>query len=98
VVDGDDCLALIHRAALANAVDADTYARAVAETASTGLTLDDAIHEQLTQARQFLASQHENSRELWDPELIASLNAFDEAIRAADERPCSGKGTAGTPA
>jgi hypothetical protein len=82
------CLSLIQSAAQAMAVDSDTYARVVTQPTNGG-TVDDVIHEQLTQARLFVASQYEKTGKLSDPELVTTLKAFDTAIRMAETRPCS---------
>jgi hypothetical protein len=84
------CLTLIQTAAQAMAVDSDTYARVVAQPEGAR-TVDDAIHEHLTQARLFLASQSEKTGSLADADVIARLDALDTAIYMADTRPCSGR-------
>jgi hypothetical protein len=89
------CLTLIQTAAQAMAVDSDTYARVVAQPEGAR-TVDDAIHEHLTQARLFLASQSEKTGSLADADVIARLDALDSAIYMADTRPCSGSPVAGS--
>jgi hypothetical protein len=83
------CLTLIQTAAQAMAVDSDTYARVVVQPEGAR-TVDDVIHEHLTQARLFLVSQSEKTRSLGDADVIARLDALDTAIYLADARPCSG--------
>jgi hypothetical protein len=88
---GPACLGLIQSAARAMGVDPDIYALVIADTAGPGRSVDNAIHAQLSQARQFLTSQHPNG-ETADPDLIASIDEFDAAMAAADAKPCTSPG------
>jgi hypothetical protein len=91
IVSGTDaaaCLSLIYMAAQAMSINPDIYARVVAETATAGRTVDDVIHDQLSQARPPINSQLAATAP--DPEVTSRLNAIDTAINTADGRPCGG--------